>query len=133
LISPRVVCYVNTCVHYMAGNLCGARNIDIMHEEEGRMSQVIDQTMCKTFHEANGVTDYLGAMDNVNWTGTVMELTLPGHHADPSVTCTVASCIYWAEGRLCTAPAIEVTGAMANECQDTNCKTFQKRKEEPVS
>jgi hypothetical protein len=123
----RVTCYVNTCAHWMTGDLCGAGNIDIMHEEEGRMSVVADQTMCKTFHEAKRITDYLGTLDNVNWTGTIMELTLPGHHADPTISCTVASCVYWDEGRRCTASAIEVTGMNANECQDTNCKTFVRR------
>jgi hypothetical protein len=129
LISPRVICYVNTCTHYIAGNLCGARNIDIMHEQESRMSQIDEHTMCKTYHEAKGVTSYLGSMDNVNWTGSVAEMLLPGHHLDPSVSCTVASCKYWQEGRLCVAEGIEVTGALANECQDTNCKTFESRGE----
>jgi len=120
----KVVCYVNTCTHYVAGDLCGARNIDIMHENERHMSAIVDQTMCKTFHEAKGITDYLGTIDNVNWTGSAMEVVLPGHHLDPTISCTVASCVYWAEGRRCTANEIRVTGAMANECQDTNCKTF---------
>ncbi|WP_232463400.1 DUF1540 domain-containing protein [Tumebacillus avium] len=123
----RVVCSVNTCTHYMAGDLCSARNIDIMHEEEGRMSAIADQTMCKTFHDAAGITSYLGSADNINITGTLMELTMPGHHLDPSIDCTVASCVYWDEGRRCTAKAIEVTGMQANECQDTNCRTFERR------
>ena len=127
MISPKVVCYVNTCTHYVAGNLCGARNIDIMHENETKMSEIVEQTMCKSFHEAQGITSYLGSMYNVNWTGTAMELILPGHNLDPSVSCTVASCEYWAEGRRCVADAIEVSGAMANECHDTNCATFRKR------
>lgn len=113
----------------MTGNVCGARNIDIMHEEEGRMAHIDDQTMCKTFHEAKGVTDYLGSADNVNWTGSAVELFIPGHHADPTISCTVASCVYWDEGRRCTAEAIEVTGMQANECQDTNCRTFRDREE----
>jgi hypothetical protein len=125
----QVVCYVNSCTHYVAGNLCGARNIDIMHEEEGHMAQIVDQTMCKTFHEANGVTSYLGSMDNVNLTGALLEMVLPGHQMDPSISCTVASCKYWEEGRRCVAEAIEVTGVTANECQDTNCKTFERREE----
>lgn len=129
MTSPRVTCYVNTCTHFVAGNLCGARNIDIMHEEETRMAQIDDHTMCKTYHEASGVTSYLGSMDNVNWSGTAAEMVLPGHHLDPSVSCTVASCKYWAAGRLCVAPSIEVTGALANECQDTNCRTFESRGE----
>ena len=127
--SPRVVCYVNTCTHFVTGNLCGARNIDIMHETESSMAQIDDQTMCKTYHEGGKVTSYLGSMDNKNWVGGVAEMVLPGHHLDPSVSCTVASCSYWKEGRICTAHAIEVTGAMANECQDTNCKTFESRGE----
>ena len=127
-MSPKVVCHVNTCTHFVAGNLCGARNIDIMHENETKMSEIVEQTMCKSFHETSGVTSYLGSMDNVNWTGSAM--VLPGHHLDPSVSCTVASCFYWAEGRRCTANGIEVTGAMANECQDTNCHTFRRREAE---
>lgn len=126
---PKVVCSVNTCTHYITGNLCGALNIDIMHEEEGHMAREIDQTMCKTFHEANGITSYLGSIDNVNWSGALLEMVLPGQQMDPSISCTVASCKYWDEGRRCVATAIEVTGAMANECQDTNCKTFAIRGE----
>ncbi|HEU4962794.1 MAG TPA: DUF1540 domain-containing protein [Bacilli bacterium] len=123
----RVICHVDTCTHYLPGDACGAQNIDIMHEEEGHMARIEDQTMCKTFHEVSGVTSYLGSADNVNWVGSALELLLPGHQADPSISCTVASCDYWAEGRRCVAPAIEVTGASANECQDTNCQTFKPR------
>jgi len=126
----KVKCYVNTCTHFVTGNLCGAGNIDIMHENETQMAQIVDQTMCKSFHEAKGVTSYLGSMDNVNWTGTIAEMVLPGHHLDPTIACTVSSCVYWAEGRRCTANEIVVNGVMANECQDTNCKTFRNRKED---
>ncbi|WP_227874377.1 DUF1540 domain-containing protein [Tumebacillus algifaecis] len=123
----RVICSVNTCTHYLNEDVCGAAAIDIMHEEEGRMSALAEQTMCKTFHEASGITSYLGSIDNVNWTGALLKMAGSNHQANPQIDCTVASCHYWEEGRGCAASVIEVSGCQANECQDTNCKTFKLR------
>ncbi|MCI3919516.1 DUF1540 domain-containing protein [Paenibacillus sp. TRM 82003] len=125
---PTVKCVVNTCTHYLYGDRCGAKNIDIMHEEETKMSMVVDQTMCKSFAHARGVANYLGSADNVNWAGTVAGLVNPSYEVSPSVACTVSSCEYWGEGAICIAKGIEITGVNSNECQDTNCKTFEKRR-----
>lgn len=126
MAGPNVKCIVDTCTHYMQGNVCGAYNIDIMHEEEGHMSEVVEQTMCKSFSHRTGVVQMLGSLDNVNWGGTVGSFLIPGYNMKPSVTCTVSSCKYWGEGSICVAEAIEVTGAKCNECQDTNCQTFER-------
>jgi hypothetical protein len=124
---PSVKCVVNTCTHYLYGDRCGARNIDIMHEEETSMSLVVEQTMCKSFAHARGIANYLGSADNVNWTGTAMGLVNPEFKVSPSVSCTVSTCEYWGEGAICIASGIEITGRNSNECQDTNCVTFEKR------
>jgi len=124
-----VKCIVNTCTHYLYGDRCGAQNIDIMHELETKMSEVVEQTMCKTFVHANNVMSYLGSADNVNWAGSALGLVNPDYKVSPSITCTVSSCEYWGEGSKCIAESIEVNGANSNECQDTNCVTFSKRKE----
>ena len=125
--SPIVKCEVDTCTHWLNGNLCGASNIDVLGEEEGRMPELAEQTECKTFYEKNGITSYLGSMDNVNWGGLVSGLLTPGQDVTPSVTCVVDSCVYWDEGNLCGAQEIKVTGRGADECQDTNCQTFAQR------
>lgn len=125
-IYPRVKCVVDTCTHYATGDYCSARNIDIMHEEEGRMSQITEQTMCKTFAQASSFANMLGSLDNVNWGGSVSNL-FAGGDMYPTVTCTVNSCEYWKDGNYCVAEAIEVTGRHADECQDTNCQTFRNR------
>jgi hypothetical protein len=90
LAGPNVKCVVDTCTHYLPGDLCGALNIDIMHEEEGHMSEIVDQTMCKTFSHRTGISQMLGSMDNVNWGGTIANLMVPGYNLKPSVSCTVS-------------------------------------------
>ncbi|BCJ88429.1 DUF1540 domain-containing protein [Effusibacillus dendaii] len=123
---PRVKCVVDTCTHYITGDYCSAGNIDILFEEEGRMAQTIEQTMCKTYAHASSVANMIGSMDNVNWSGTMSHL-FTGDQVRPTITCVVSSCEYWADGNLCVAEAIEVTGRHANECQDTNCQTYRKK------
>ncbi len=125
---PTVKCVVNTCTHYLYGDRCGARNIDIMHEQETQMSENAEQSMCKSFSHAERIANYLGSADNVNWGGTVLGLVNPGYEVSPAVTCTVSSCAYWAEGAVCVAQTIEITGRDSDECQDTNCQTFEMRK-----
>lgn len=124
---PTVKCVVDTCTHYLFGDRCGAKNIDIMHEDETRMSSIVEQTMCKSFTHAKGIANYLGSADNVNWTGAVAGLFDAEYPVSPSVTCTVSSCEYWGEGAKCVASGIEITGANSDECQDTNCQTFKCR------
>ena len=124
---PEVKCVVNTCTHYLYGDRCGAKNIDIVHEEETKMSLIVEQTMCKSFAHASSLANYLGSADNMNVAGTVMGLVNPAYQVHPSVACTVSSCEYWGEGAICVAKAIEITGRDSNECQDTNCQTFEKR------
>ncbi|MBP1934329.1 DUF1540 domain-containing protein [Ammoniphilus resinae] len=127
-MRPYVKCVVDTCTHYLLDNRCGAGNIDIMHEAETKMSEIVDQTMCKTYTHARNLNSYLGSADNVNWTGALIGLLNPDYEVTPTVACTVSSCKYWGEGAICVAEAIEVNGsAPFNECQDTNCITFERR------
>ncbi|MFC4320418.1 DUF1540 domain-containing protein [Litchfieldia salsa] len=123
-MNPNVKCNVNTCTHYLYGDRCGAANIDILHEQETQMSEIVDQTMCKTFHDAKNVWSYLGSADNINVLGTAAGLVNPEYQVNPNVMCSVSSCKYWGEGSICIAEAIEVNGMNSNECQDTNCQTF---------
>ncbi|MGB9660577.1 MAG: DUF1540 domain-containing protein [Moorellaceae bacterium] len=123
--GPKVKCEVNTCTHWMTGNQCNAGNIDITHEEEGKMSQISEHTQCKTFNQRRGWANTLGSLDNINWAGLVSNSILAGGEIYPSVTCIVNSCQYWAEGNRCMAEKIDVVGANADECQDTNCYTFK--------
>lgn len=125
--GPKVKCKVNTCNHWMNGDLCAAGNIDIMHEEEGKMAQNPEQTQCKTFSARRGLANMIGTLDNVNWGGVLSNTFLPGGELYPSVTCIVNSCTYWAEGNHCKAEKIDVVGVNADECQDTNCYTYQRK------
>ncbi|RJQ08003.1 MAG: DUF1540 domain-containing protein [Bacillota bacterium] len=126
--EPVVRCEVDTCTHWLPGNVCAANNIDILYEEEGKMAQSPEQTECKTFYNRRGVTSYLGSMDNVNWLGMVEEPLMTGRQTTPTVTCTVESCRFWREGDLCDADEIKVSGQGANECQDTNCGTYEEER-----
>ncbi len=128
--QPTVLCEVDTCTHWLPGNLCGAGSIDILYEEEGKMAERVEQTECKTFYKRGGVSSYLGSMDNVNWRGMVREPLLPGIQATPEVSCTVESCKYWHDGDLCDAAEIKVSGRGANECQDTDCATYESKEDE---
>jgi hypothetical protein len=123
---PRVKCVVDTCTHYVTGDYCSAANIDILYEEEGRMAQQIEQTMCKTYAQASSVANMLGSSDNVNWGGALQGI-FTGTSITPTITCIVDSCEFWEDGNLCVAEAIEVTGRHADECQDTNCQTYRRK------
>jgi len=122
--NPRVECEVNTCTHWLPGNLCAAANIDILHEEEGKMAQQKEHTECKTFSHRRGLANMLGSLDNVNWGGMLTGVLRDGVQITPTVTCVVDTCKFWQEGNLCTAEAIFVSGNGATECQATNCDTF---------
>lgn len=122
--SPKVKCEVNTCTHWLPGELCGAANIDILFEEERRMAERDTHTECKTFYKRDGISSYLGSLDNVNWSGMVSGPFKAGPQVTPEVVCMVESCKYWQQDNLCNADAIRVTGRSADECQDTNCATF---------
>lgn len=124
-VNPKVKCVVNTCTHWIPGNLCSAGNIDILNEEVGKMSQEKEQTECKTFTERRGLANMMGSADNVNWVGFAEELVGTGRQLNPTVTCVVDTCKYWREGDLCEAEAIEVSGKNASECQSTDCATFE--------
>jgi hypothetical protein len=95
-----------------------------MHEDETKMSEIRDETMCKTFAHARNVFSYLGSADNVNWGGSLVGLMNPEYKVSPTVRCTVSSCKYWGEGAICVAEAIEISGVNSDECHDTNCVTF---------
>lgn len=125
--QPIVTCEVDTCTHWLPGNRCGAANIDVLYEEEGKMARMAEQTECKTFYGRGGVTSYLGSMDNTNWTGMVLDPLMAGRQASPTVTCIVESCKYWLEGDLCDAEEIYIGGRGADECQDTNCATYEEK------
>lgn len=123
--GPLVKCEVNTCVHWLPEDICAAENIDILHEEEGKMAKIAEQTECKTFQERRGLANMVGGMDNVDWGGMLTEYAAEGRQANPTVTCIVDSCKYWVDGDLCEADTIEVSGQNASECQATNCETFE--------
>ncbi|TLS37253.1 DUF1540 domain-containing protein [Pseudalkalibacillus caeni] len=127
MIKPGVKCVVSTCTHYLYGDRCGAGNIDILHEEETHMSEIAENTMCKTFSHNARILNYVSSADNVNWTGSIAGLLDPEYEVTPTIRCTVASCKYWGEGAVCIAEAIEVSGRNSDECQDTNCETFLRR------
>ena len=122
--SPNVKCEVNTCTHWLPAGYCGASNIDILNEEEGKKPQMPDHTECKTFSERTGIANMLGSLDNVNWSGLAFGMMLDGQQLTPTVTCVVDNCAYWESDNLCSANAIQVSGREVSECQATNCHTF---------
>lgn len=122
--SPRVKCVVNTCTHYLPGDVCAADAIHIWHQQEGKMSRTIDETECKSFHKNENLLDMVGAMHNVNADGMVTAPFFSGQQLNPGVKCIVSTCEYWKDGDICIAEAIEITGRNAQECENTNCQTF---------
>ncbi len=128
-VNPVVKCVVNTCNHYVPGDLCVAENIDVLQQDVNNMSQDIDDTMCKTFSERSSIPNYLGSLDNKNWDGLVSAFK-PGPQVTPTVTCVINTCKYWDRGDICLAESIEITGKSAKECQQTNCQTFSNRDEQ---
>ena len=126
MTTPEVKCQVNTCTHWISQR-CGAANIDILYEEEGRMAQNVEHTQCKTFEKRSSLANLIGSADNVNWGGLVSEVFASGQQLTPTTTCIVESCVYWEKDNRCVAESIEITGENATECQDTNCGTYQNR------
>lgn len=122
--QPKVKCVVSTCNHYLPNNYCGAARIDIWHQQEGIMSTTIEKTECKSFHKREGALGMIAALHNVNFGGLVSSI-LPGTQVTPAVHCIVSTCTYWGDGDVCHAQAIEVTGDGADECEDTDCQTFE--------
>ncbi|MEM5795661.1 MAG: DUF1540 domain-containing protein [Bacillota bacterium] len=127
--SPRVKCVVNTCTHYMSGDVCAADNIHIWHEQQGRMSQAKKETECKSFHKNENLLDMVGAMHNVDVGGMATAPFLDGQQLSPGVKCIVSTCAYWDNGDYCVADAIEISGRDARECGDTDCRTFEMSKQ----
>jgi hypothetical protein len=115
---------VNTCTHYLPGDVCGADVIHIWHQQEGKMSRTIDETECKSFHKNENLLDMAGAMHNVNADGLIAAPFLSGKQLSPGLKCIVSTCEYWEDGDICVANAIEITGRDAQECKHTNCQTF---------
>ncbi len=122
MTNPVVKCSVDTCVHWLPDDACGAGNIDILDEE----AKTSEDTKCKTFELRSSVANMVGGLDNVNWGGMVREPFQEGHQITPSVTCTVHECAYWASGDRCEADSIEVFGSSANTCEETDCSTFER-------
>jgi len=122
--NPEVRCSVQTCVHWLPDDACGAANIDILD----RQARTVEDTRCKTFELRRSAANMVGAMDNVNWGGMVREPFQGGRQITPSVTCTVTDCSYWSSGDHCEAETIDITGASARACEDTDCSTFQPRR-----
>jgi hypothetical protein len=125
--SPIVKCEVETCIHNIPGQMCGAANIDILDKNEQTDSKNAGETKCKTFYRKRGLANYLGGFDNVNWGGIVSEVITPGKELTPSVTCIVNTCKYWDRGNQCHAEEIKVTGRDAEECEVTDCATFENK------
>jgi Domain of Unknown Function (DUF1540) len=121
---PRVKCVVNTCTHYMPGDVCAADAIHIWHQQKGEMSRTPDETECKSFHKNENLLDMVGATHNVNAGGLVTAPFMAGQQLSPGVKCIVSTCKYWQNGDICEAEAIEITGSSAQECGETDCQTF---------
>ena len=123
-MKTKVVCHVATCTHQLPGDLCGAKNIDILNQvPEGAGNKT--ETKCKTFYRKEGLGDYLRSADNVNWGGIVSGVFTTGaRDIHPSITCTVNNCQYWSPANLCHADAIEVTGHAADRDENTNCNSY---------
>ncbi len=121
MTNPVVKCSVDTCVHWLPDDACGAANIDVLDSQ----SKSAEETKCKTFELRSSAANMVGAMDNANWGGMVREPFREGRQITPSVTCTVKDCAYWAAGDRCEADTVDITGSSAHTCEDTDCSTFE--------
>lgn len=122
--NPYVKCTVDQCTHYVPGDRCMAARISIYNEEESPDAATSSQTQCKSFHPRKSLGDMVGALHNVNVGGASAALFMEGQQLTPEVECFVNQCRYWAEGNLCDAANIHVTGTNAATTQDTDCHTF---------
>jgi len=122
--KPTIECEVNTCTHWISGNQCGAANIDILNKEDNTIAQSDTYTECKTFTKKQGLTSLFNSMDNVNWSGVISSIFTEDQQLNPTVTCVVDSCHFWADDNRCEAERIKIAGSGADKCQDTCCATF---------
>lgn len=123
MTNPMVKCSVDTCVHWLPDDACGAGNIDILDER----AKTSEDTKCQTFQLRSSAANMAGGLDNVNWAGLVREPFQEGRQITPSVTCTVHDCTYWSSGDRCEADVIDVSGSAANTGEETDCSTFERR------
>ena len=120
MTRPQVQCTVSSCSHWVPGDLCNADVIDVLDER----SRSPGSTQCHTFVARANVAGTIGALGNVDYTGTVAEPFAPGQQLSPRVACVAQQCTYWGEGNACHAERIRITGAQARHCEDTDCATF---------
>ncbi len=121
--NPKVKCVVDTCVHWIEGDLCSAANIDVL----GETARSDEGTSCKTFQHRGGAGNMIASLDNANYFGMLKQSVFGGKSLTPSTACIVETCRYWERGNRCNADSIEITGRDAQRYETTNCATFEER------
>lgn len=128
MTNPVVKCTVDQCTHYMPGDQCMAAKISIYNEEETGTSDTSKDTQCKSFHHRKTMGDMLGAFHNANIGGSLSAAFIEGTQITPVVECFVNKCNHWHDNNVCTATNIDVFGENAGKTDDTDCRTFEKKK-----
>ena len=99
-------CSVTTCVHN-ENKLCCLKEIEV----SGKGALNSDMTCCSSFAKENG------AVANAL-------------HANPEratgIKCDVENCVY-NEHHRCSADCVDISGAKASTCGQTECSTFKQR------
>lgn len=102
---PLLSCSAARCV-YNADHYCSRGDIQV----SGDNARIASETCCESFREAQP-----GEAKNA--------VTEPTGQA--CVSCTANSCRY-NEGRDCHAQKVDISGASACQCRQTECSTFDR-------
>jgi len=113
---PRTIteCNVQNCIHWMPGDNCSARSIEVVPSGK--------DANCSTF-EARSLETARKEIDNINLLGTLAEPFVKGG-SNPEVLCSVKNCKHNRRG-YCTAENIRISGNEASSDSETECNMYQ--------
>lgn len=107
-------CNVSTCVHWMPGDNCNARSIEVTPSGK--------DANCSTF-ERRSLDAVRKEIDNIDLLGTLAEPFIKGG-ANPEVLCSVSRCKH-NRGGYCEAANIRISGGNAERDSETECNTYE--------
>ncbi len=121
--NSNLECEVSSCTFWIPTNVCAATRVSIADQ----YAKVPAGTECQTFIPRNSFTNVVQSISNLNWPGIISEPFNLGKQINPIISCSANNCTYWAEGDICTAKNILISGMPVSESPDSQCSTFAKK------
>jgi hypothetical protein len=116
---PKVNCEARRCAHNLGGEVCNADTVTI----HSYILMDATKTECTTFIP-RGFSSSRVSLENVNYTGLVVQAFNHDHIVNPQVWCHVKSCRYHEEECACSAENILVLHVQSLMSRQTACGHF---------